>query len=51
MYKLKYKVDLYNINKEVGDLLNYNIIEVVYSAYDVSNKEIKSDVILKGEIK
>lgn len=50
MYKLKYKVDLYNINKEVGDLLNYNIIEVVYSAYDVSNKEIKSDVILKGEI-
>ena len=49
-YKLKYKIDLQKVGSDIGDLLNYNKIEIIYAAYDLSNKETKNTVIISGNL-
>jgi hypothetical protein len=54
MYKLHYKTDVANINKvlnkSINDLLEYNIVEIVYGAYDTTGKEVNTKVVIKGDL-
>jgi len=49
-YKLKYKIDLQKVTGDIGDLLNYNKIEIIYAAYDLSNNKTKDIVIISGNL-
>ena len=51
IYKLKYKVDLQKVSPEIGDLMNYNIVEIIYSAKDVvTKKEMGNSIVVYGDL-
>lgn len=51
IYKLNYKIDLKKIDPSTGDIMDYNLIQIVYNAKDViTKKEINNSIVICGDL-
>jgi hypothetical protein len=53
IYKLNYKLNIKNIPKEIGtvdDLINYNIIQIIYNATNTSGEVLQNKVVIQGNL-
>lgn len=53
IYKLNYKLNIKNIPKEIGtvdDLINYNIIQIIYNAINTSGEVLQNKVVIQGNL-